>query len=266
VFHMNVAGVALATAISQAVSSILVIIVLSRRTDACRLQLSKLRIHKPQLMRIARIGLPAGIQGSLFSISNALIQSSINSFGGIVMSGNAAASNLESFVYLGMNAFQQTTVNFTGQNVGARQFRRVKKIIGLCLACAAVVGIVMGSLFVLFGKQLLSIYITDSADAVTYGMLRLMCLCLPYFLCGIMDVSTGALRGMGSSVAPMVISILGVCGIRIGWIMTVFQLPQFHTPFWLYMSYPFSWFVTFAIQMLAFRKLYRSQTLAYSKT
>lgn len=257
VFHMNVAGVALATTISQAISAVLVVIALMRRTDACRLELTKMRFHKIQLMKMLRIGLPAGIQSSLFSISNVLIQSSVNSFGDIFMSGNAAASNIEGFVYVSLNAFHQTAVNFIGQNAGARQFKRVGRILWICLGCVTVVGIVLGNLGYAFGPQLLSIYITDSQEAISYGMIRLSFICLPYFLCGLMDVSTGALRGLGASFVPMVISILGVCGIRIGWIYTIFQIPRFHTPQCLYFSYVVSWTLTFLIQMAAFFIVYR---------
>ena len=257
--HMNVAGVALATTISQGISAVLVMLALMRRTDASRLHLNKMRFYKIQLMKMIRIGLPAGIQGSLFSISNVLIQSSINSFGGVLMSGNAAAGNLEGFVYVCLNAFHQTAVNFIGQNVGAKQYKRVMRTLLICLACVAVVGIGAGLLVYTFGPGLLSIYITDSAEAISYGMLRLTMISVPYFLCGMMDVSTGALRGMGASVVPMIISVLGVCGIRVGWITTIFQIPQFHTPQCLYLSYPVSWTVTFLFQMIAFVIVYRKQ-------
>ena len=259
VLHMNVAGVALATTISQAVSAICVVMVLMKRTDACRLQLKKMRFYKIQLKKMIRIGLPAGIQSSLFSISNVMIQSSINSFGGVLMSGNAAAQNIEGFVYVSLNAFHQTTVNFVGQNVGARQYDRVKKILYICLACATVVGLTMGGLAYGFGETLLSFYITDSPEAIIHGMNRLSIICVFYFLCGLMDVSTGALRGMGASLEPMIISVLGVCGIRIGWIATIFQIPQFHTAKCLYISYIFSWILTFVIQMIAFFRVYRRQ-------
>lgn len=255
VFHMNVAGVALATTISQGLSAVAVVIVLMRRKDGCRLRLRKMRFYKPQLMKIIRIGLPAGIQGSLFSISNVLIQSSVNSFGDVFMAGNAAAGNIEGFVYVGMNAFHQTAVNFVGQNMGARQYDRVKKILWTCLGCTAVIGLGLGVMGYFFGEQLLSIYITDSAEAIGYGMIRLSCICLPYFLCGLMDVSTGALRGMGASFVPMLISVLGVCGFRILWIYSVFQV--WHTPQCLYLSYAVSWIITFAAQLAAFGVVYR---------
>jgi Na+-driven multidrug efflux pump len=263
VVHMNVAGVALATTISQALSAVLVVIALMRRTDACHLDLKKMRIYAPQFMKMVSIGIPAGIQGSLFSISNVLIQSSVNSFGDIFMSGNAAAGNIEGFAYVSINAFSQTAVNYVGQNVGARQYKRVGRIVGICLACVVVVGLTVGIIGYSLGEQLLSIYITDSPEAIAYGMIRLSYICLPYFLCGLMDVSTGALRGMGASIAPMVISVLGVCGLRVAWIYTVFQIPQFHTPQCLYLSYIVSWSATFLIQIIAFIRIYRKHLAIY---
>ncbi len=255
--HMNVAGVALATTISQGISAVAMVIVLMKRTDAAKLHLGKMRIYKIQLVKMLRIGLPAGVQSSLFSISNVMIQSSINSFGDIFMSGNAAAGNIEGFVYTSLNAFHQTAVNFIGQNAGAKQYSRVRRIVLICLGCVAVTGIVMGTSVYLGGRTLLSFYITDSAEAIGYGLLRMRYVCLLYFLCGLMDVSTGALRGMGESFAPMLISVLGVCGIRIGWILTIFQIPQFHTPDSLYISYPISWTITFMCQMFAFLIIFR---------
>ena len=258
--HMNVAGVALATTASQAFSAVAMVIVLMKRTDAAKLCLKKMRIYKVQMMKMLRIGLPAGIQSSLFSISNVLIQSSVNSFGDILMSGNAASQNIEGFLYVTMNAFHQTAVNFIGQNVGAKQYDRVKKIVWICLGCVLVAGFGMGTLICGFGENLLSIYITDSAEAIAWGLVRMQVICRFYFLCGLMDVSTGALRGLGASVSPMIISVLGVCGLRIGWVMTIFQIPQFHTPQSLYSSYIFSWTLTFLIQMFAFFRIYKQQT------
>ncbi len=252
VFHMNVAGVALATMISQAVSATLVFLALMNREDACRLAIKSFRIYKKQLLKIIKIGLPAGIQSSLFSISNVIIQSSVNSFGDVFMSGSAAASNIESFVYASMNGFYQTTLNFTGQNFGAKKYQRVKKLLGICLCCVTAAGVITGFSSVIFGEKLLSIYITDSAQAIADGMIRITFLGIPYFICGLMEVTTGALRGMGESIVPMIISILGVCGIRLGWIFTIFQIPQFHTPEWLFASYTASWLVTFAVELIAF--------------
>jgi len=256
-FHMNVAGVALATTIAQGISAALVVIALMRRRDGCRLYLKKMRFHRVQLSKMLRIGLPAGLQSAMFSISNVLIQSSVNSFGDILMSGNAAAANIEGFIYASINAFHQTSVNFIGQNAGAGQYDRVKKTLVCCLSCAAMTGLVLGGLAYGFGQPLLSLYITDSTEAIGYGMLRLGIVATTYLICGLMDVTTGSLRGLGESFVPMLISVLGVCGIRIGWIYTVFQIPAFHTPQSLYISYPFSWAVTFGFQLIAFLKLYK---------
>ena len=251
VFDMTVDGVALATISSQAISAILVLRALMRRTDAARLMLKKLHIYKAQLLKIVRLGLPAGIQGSLFSISNVMIQSSINSFGEIFMAGSTAAGSLEGFVYVTMNAFHQTALNFTGQTVGAGQYRRVKKVLLICLACVFTAGLAAGGGVYLLREPLLSIYIVDSpnaAMAIASGAERMLYVCIPYFLLGLMDVTTGVLRGMGTSIAPMVISVLGVCGFRIAWIYTVFA--AHHTPDTLFVSYPISWGVTFLCQLV----------------
>ncbi|MBE6947845.1 MAG: MATE family efflux transporter [Ruminococcaceae bacterium] len=255
VFRLDVAGVALATTISQGVSAALVVWALMRRQDACRLELKKLRFYKQQLLKIISQGLPAGIQGAMFSISNVVIQSSVNSFGETMMSGNAAASNIEGFVYVSMDAFTQAAVNFTGQNVGARQYGRVKKILGVCVACAMTVGIVMGGGIYLLGEQLLPIYITDAQQAITYGMLHLQYVCLLYCLFAPTNVLSGVLRGMGSSLTPMLISVLGICGFRIVWIYTVFR--AYHTPDCLFLSYPVSWVLTALVLLVAFIIIYR---------
>jgi len=256
-FNMDVDGVALATVISQAVSAVLVVLALMHRNDASKLVLSKIKIYKAQLFKILRLGLPAGLQSSLFAISNVIIQSSINSFGDIVMSGNAAAANIEGFLYTTMNSFYQTTVNFTGQNVGAKQPKRVLKIFRICLLSVSVTGLILGFSLFLFSKPLLSIYITDSAEAILYGIIRNTIVGIPYLLCGLMEVSTGVLRGMGVSIIPMIISILGICGIRLTWIYTIFQIDTFHTTECLYLSYPISWALTFLVQTIAFIIVYK---------
>lgn len=263
VFHMTVDGVALATIISQAISAILVVIALMRRTDACKLCLKHMRFYKQPFLKIIRIGLPAGIQSSMFAISNVIVQSSINSFNSeALMSGNGAAGNIEGFVYVIMNSFHQTAVNFIGQNMGAHQYNRIKKIFGLCLIYVSIFGFAAGFTVWHFGEKLLSIYITDSQEAIQYGLIRFNYIALPYFVCGLMDVSTGSLRGLGASFTPMLISILGVCGIRIMWIYTVFQIPQFHTPEWLYISYVLSWLGTFIFQTAAFIIIYKKRVRA----
>lgn len=257
VFHMAVAGVALATVISQALSAVLVLLALTRRDDTCRLFLKEMRISLPHLKNMVRIGLPAGIQGAMFSISNVLIQSSINSFGSVAMSGNAASGNIEGFVYISMNAFQQTATNFTGQNYGAKKFKRIERITFLCLGLVTLVGLASGSLCYAFGRTLLGIYITDSPTAIEYGILRMGYIALPYFLDGVMEVMTGVLRGMGRSALPMAVTVLGVCVFRIIWIFTVFSVPQYHTLNVLYLSYPVSWVITFTVEFLVYLLLMR---------
>ena len=263
---MTVDGVALATIISQAISAVLVVIALMRRTDACRFSLKKMRFYKQPFFKIIRIGLPAGIQSSMFAISNVIVQSSINSFNSeALMSGNGAAANIEGFIYVIMNSFHQTAVNYIGQNMGAHQYQRIKKIFGMCLMYVTIFGFAAGFAVWSFGEELLSIYITDSAEAIRYGLIRFNFIALPYFVCGLMDVSTGALRGLGASFTPMLISIMGVCGIRIMWIYTVFQIPRFHTPEWLYISYLLSWFGTFIFQTAAFIIIYKKRVRADKK-
>lgn len=251
-FKMDVAGVALATSISQGVSAVLVMRELMRREDACRFEIKRMRIYGRALARILKIGLPAGLQSTLFSISNVLIQSSVNSFGGAHMSGSAAASSLEGFCYVAMNAFHQTALNFCGQNYGAGNLKRVKRITVVCLLTVAAVGLVLGNVIYIFGDKLLGIYITDSPDAIRFGMERLKFMLIPYFLCGIMDTATGAMRGIGSSVIPMVITVMGVCVMRIVWLYTVFAIPRYHTFSGLFISYPISWFLTFAAVFIAY--------------
>ena len=254
---LDVAGVALATSISQAVSAILVLLALMKRQDACRFEFKKMHIYKNSLLRMVKIGVPAGLQGSLFSISNVLIQSSVNSFGAAHMSGSAAASSIEGFCYVTMNSFHQTALNFCGQNYGAGDFKRVKRITWVCLMTVAVAGFVVGNLSYIFGRELLKIYITDSPEAINYGMERLKFMVVPYFLCGIMDTTTGSMRGIGSSVIPMVITVVGVCVMRIVWIYTVFALPQYHTFSGLFISYPISWLLTFAALFISFTVVMR---------
>ena len=223
-----------------------------KRTDSCRLVIKNMKIHKRALAKIVKIGLPAGLQSSLFSISNVLIQSSVNSFGNTAMSGAAAASSIEGFCYVSMNSFQQTALNFCGQNYGAGDIKRVKKITHVCLLTVAAVGLIIGNLFYIFGRNLLGIYITDSPEAIAYGMERLKFMLIPHFLCGIMDTITGSMRGIGSSVIPMIITIIGVCVMRVVWIYTVFSMPQYHSFSGLFISYPISWALTFSAVLLSY--------------
>lgn len=250
VFNMNVAGVALATIIAQAISAALCVRKLMHREDACKFQIQRMKIYWPQLGKIIRIGLPAGIQSSLFSISNVTIQSAVNSFGDVFVAGNAAAASIEGFMYVTLNSFHQTAVNFVGQNYGAKQYDRTKMITWSCFGCVIVTGITVSWTVLAMCRPLLALYIDDSAQAIAYGMIR-FAICNPiYFAVGLQDVFTGVLRGYGHSLMPMIISILGICGIRVGWVYTIFQIPRFHTPECLYLSYPISWVVTFMIQLI----------------
>lgn len=245
-FHLDVAGVALATTLSQCVSAALVIITLMRRTDSCKLMLSKMCFNKTALGRILKIGIPAGLQSSLFSISNVLIQSSVNSFGEMAVSGSAAASSIEGFVYVIINSFSQTALNFTGQNYGAGKYKRIHKILGYCMLSAVVSGLFSGVVTYAFARPLLSIYLKNSTEAIAYGMVKMTYICLLYFLCGLMDVTTSVIRGMGYSIVPMFVTVLGVCGVRVAWVYTVFQ--QYHTLECLYLSYTISWTLTAIVQ------------------
>jgi len=263
VFQLDVVGVGLATAISQGVSAVLVVMALMKRTDCCKLEWKKLHIYKFQLLRIMRIGIPSGLNTALFSLSNILIQSSVNSFGEIAMSGNAASINIESFCSVAGDAFTQSAMNFIGQNVGAKRFKRVMHSALICLGCAFVTVLGMSVLIYAFGPQLLGIYITDSAEAISYGMTRMSWVLIPYCILALMNASTGALRGLGAAVAPMLISVLGVCGFRVLWIYTVFQIPEYHTLESIYISYPISWTLTFTAQFIVFIWLYHRQVRAH---
>ncbi len=257
VLDMSVAGVAIATVISQIVSAVLVVLNLMRRGDACRFIPGKMRISRVPLLKMLRVGLPSGIQGSLFAIANVMIQSAVNGFGSIAMSGAAAAANIEGFVYVIMNAFYQSALNFSGQNMGAKKIHRVKRIFWICVCSAGVAGIFSGGLAYIFGRPLLSIYISDSTQAITYGLMRMSRVGLFYFMCGMMEAMTGTLRGMGSSVSTMLISLFWACGFRLAWIYTIFQIPKFHTMQMLYTTFPLSWGLTALCELFFFLYLYR---------
>lgn len=251
VLHMDVAGVALATVISQCISASLVVRCMMREQGGIRLIPKKLRIHKDKLIRIVRVGLPAGFQGAVFSLSNVVIQSSVNIFGEIVVAGNSAAMNLEGFVYVAMNAFHQAAISFTSQNMGAGKKERIGKILLVAEGCVIVTGVVFGWLIYGFGRPLLHIY-SNSNEVIEAGMVRMAIILLPYALCGMMDVVVGVLRGIGYSVGPMIISLLGACGLRLVWIATIFQIPRFHNISTVYLSYPITWTITLLAQLLLY--------------
>ena len=249
VLHMDVAGVASATTISQYISAGLILRCLSKEEGPLRLNLKKLKMDKVILGHILQIGLPAGFQGIVFSLSNVLIQSSINSFGSTVMAGSAAANNIENFVYQAMNAFYQTNLTFTGQNYGAGDCKRVDKCLFYCQAFVIITGLVMGNLVFACGQTLLSIYNSDQA-VIEQGLIRMGYICRTYALGGIMDTMVGSLRGLGYSVVPMFVSLIGACAFRIVWIFTIFQMDR--TPANLYVSYPISWAITASVHILYF--------------
>ncbi len=260
VLHMDVAGVALATITSQLVSALLIVITLMHRTDAARFYLKKMRFHKDVLIKIIKIGIPSGIQSSMFSISNVIIQTSINSFGAAVVSGNSAASNIEGFVYIIMNSFYQATLNFTGQNFGNKNFKRIKEVFARGLILVAFVGIISSAIVMLLSNQLLSLYITDNPAAIEAGIERLLFVCLPYFICGMMEVTTGTIRGMGVSLPPMIISVIGVCIFRMVWIATIFS--TFKTQASLFSCYPVTWGITVIAQAIAFNIIFKRKKSA----
>ncbi len=250
-FHMNVAGVGMATVLSQCISAFLVLRCLMLEQEDYRITLSHICVKKEYVKRILRIGLPAGLQGTVFSLSNVVIQSSINSFGSVVMAGSAASGNIEGFVYVSMNAFHQAAISFVSQNMGAGKWKRMTRIAIWCLICVTITGLVLGLSTVFFGLMLLGIY-SSKANVIEAGMVRLTIVCGTYFLCGIMDVMAGVMRGYGYSVMPMLVSLIGACGLRLFWIFTFFKLPVFHTPQMLYMTYPVSWILTGFVHIICY--------------
>ena len=255
VLEMGVAGVATATAISQCISAALIVRCLIKTDAAYRINLRRLRLVKDKLLRILRVGLPAGIQGAVFSVSNVLIQSSVNSFDSTaVVAGNTSSSNIENFVYTAMNSFYHASLNFTSQNVGANKVGRIVPILRCSLMCVVAVGLILGLSAVFFGSTLLSIYNPDP-EVISHGLRRLNLICSTYFLCGMMDVTCGSIRGLGPSITPTIVSLTGACGLRIVWIYTIFAMNR--SLFTLYLSYPVSWFVTFSAHLVCFCVFYR---------
>lgn len=257
-FDMGVAGVAIATVISQTVSAALVVICMIRDKGSIHFDPRKMRISKDKFALIMKIGLPAGFQGTLFSFSNVVIQSSVNTFGEVVVAGSSAASNIEGFVYMAMNAFHHATLAFASQNYGAGKITRIKKSLLVGIACVTVTGLILGELVVLFDRQLLSIY-TSSEGAIRAGQIRIMYVCGTYALCGIMDVLVGAIRGMGYAIMPMTVSLVGACLLRLVWLATVFRIPKYHEVATIFVSYPISWAITIAAHVICFIIVYRKK-------
>lgn len=248
VLQMDAAGVAIATVISQFVSAVLVLVTMLRMQGDCHLSLRALRIHRSEMIDIMKTGLPAGVQSVVFSLSNSLIQKAVNSFDTAAIAGNTAAGNLDGFVYTAMYAMHATAVTAVGQNVGTGKYRSLNKIFGICLLLVTIIGFAVGGFLIAFSEPLLSLYLPDDPEAVQYGIMRMAITTSTYFLCGWMDTLVGISRGMGNTMVPMIVSIVGVCGIRLGWLYTVFAL--YPTPTMLYLSYTVSWAVTAVLQLL----------------
>ena len=256
VLKMSVAGVALATILSQALSCVLVLWCLTKEDSAIKLNFRKIRINKIKFIQILKIGLPAGFQGVVFALSNTVIQSSVNSFGSVVMAGSAAAQNIEGIVYFAMNSFYQASITFTSQCYGAKKFARINRVLAMSLLCVVAAGLICGHGLLFSGYRILGIFSSNS-QVIVAGMNRLSVILSTYFLCGIMDVLVGALRGIGYSVLPMVVSLVGSCLLRLLWLATVFQMERFHTTTTVYLSYPISWAITLSVHAVCFAVLRR---------
>lgn len=255
-FKMDVVGVASATAISQYISAVWVVLILVKENADYKLFINRLRIHKNELFQIIIYGLPMGIQSSFFSISNVILQSSVNTFGTLVIAGSSAASNIEGFVYQATHAVAQAAITFSGQNTGAGKYKRVKKVLILCSFLSIVIGAVAGSATLLLKNQLLSLY-TDNPNVIIAGATRMNIMCLFYGLCGVMDTVAYVSRGMGKSVAPMIITLFFVCIVRIAWVYTIFKM--FNTIESIYISYPVTWSLGILGQLAYFTFIYKSK-------
>lgn len=240
-FNMNVAGVALATIISQYVSAICILYILLNINSYIHLSMKKLHFYKDELLDILKIGIPAGLQGSLFSLSNVIIQSSINSFGAAAIAGNTASGNVDSIIFTCCNSVSQTATTFTSQNLGAGQYKRIRKIYFNCIGVSMGIAAIFGVALLAFGPQILTVFSTDS-EVIDMGLIRLKLFAVTYIINSVLDVTTGQMRGLGKSVIPMIVTMVGVCGLRVLWVFTVF--PQYRSMFTLYLSYPVSWLAT----------------------
>ena len=249
VFDLGVAGVAIATVFSQMISCVLVLICLARTDASYRLYISKLGVKQEYLEQIFRVGIPAGIQSTVINFSNALLQSSVNSFGSTAMAGYTAANNILGFLYMSINSVTQACMSFTSQNYGVGKYKRMDRVLLDCLILSVSVALLLGCGAYIFGTQILQIY-TDDAQVIQCGLEILSITTVPYFLCGIMDLFPGALRGMGYSAVPMILSIIGTVGTRILWIFVFF--PQYRSLYFLFISYPGSWLATIVMQVICF--------------
>ena len=250
VFGMGVEGVAIATIVSQYLSAALAVIYMCRIDSSIRIKPRELRIHKDHFFRMMKIGVPSGIQGSLFSLSNVLFQSAINGFGDVIMAGNSAAGNIESFTWIVMNAIHHTAVSFTAQNVGAKKYDRLGAVLRNCLFVVTAVWAVSAGLILLFGHQLVGLYAGNDEVVIQSGLNRMWVVISTHVICGYMDVICGALRGMGRSFTSMMLTLIFNCGVRVLWLYTVF--PMFGTPLSIYVAYPVSWGLSAVANLVAF--------------
>ncbi|MCI5609404.1 MAG: MATE family efflux transporter [Treponema sp.] len=257
-FKMDVTGVSLATVISQTLSAFLIIFLLMHEPDDFKLNLKNLKLNRDIVIKIVKIGVPAGLQGIIFSLSNMVIQTSVNSFGKIAVAGNSASQSLEGFVYISMNSIAQGTLTFTSQNLGAGKISRIKKVIFYSQMTAFLFGLVLGNLIYYFAKPLLSLY-TDTPESVAVAMVRMKYICTTYGLCGLMDCAANLIRALGHSMTPMLITLFGACGFRILWIFTVFRIPEYHSLDSIYVSYCFSWVVTYLILMSVYFFIFKKE-------
>ena len=266
VVKISVAGVAIATVASQCVSCVLVLRTLRRSDGIYRLRSWKLRFSRVQFRKLLAIGVPAGIQGSLFSISNVLVQSSINSFGAAVMAGNSAAGSIEAFGFVTQDSINQAAVASVSQNMGGREYGRTKQAVLYCSLLEVGFSVVLAGCFMLFRFPLLHIYTHDEA-AVAAGSTQMLVLGAVYFLNGLQNMMTGAMRGHGFSLLPTGITLLGICGFRVIWITTAFAAT--HSLIILYLSYPISWILTAAAQYTCYfatrNKAFRRNEAQYAK-
>ena len=249
VFGLGVAGVGIATVFSQMVSCVLVLTCLCRAEGSYKLSFSKLSIKGYYLKQIFQVGIPAGIQSTVINFSNALLQSSVNSFGSTAMAGYTAANNILGFLYVSINSVTQACMSFTSQNFGVGKYKRMDRVLIDCMILSVGAALVLGCGAYFFGAEILQVY-TEEADVIQCGVEILSITTVPYFLCGIMDLFPGALRGMGYSAVPMVLSIIGTVGMRVLWIFAFFS--QHRSLYFLFISYPASWIATIVMQVVCY--------------
>lgn len=253
-FNMHVAGVAVATIVSQYISAVCIIFIFIKTNSNIHLSFKKLRLYKEELLDIIKIGIPAGLHGSLFSLSNVIIQSSINSFGAAAIAGNTTAGNIDSVIFTCCNTISQTATTFTSQNYGAGQFKRIRRIYFNCLGVSTMIAVIFGAILLLFGEPILKVFSSDP-EVIECGLLRLRFFALTYIINCFLDVTTGQMRGLGKSVIPMIVTMVGVCGLRVLWVFTVFR--EYRSLLVLYFSYPISWFITGIVMIIMYAVTFR---------